>query len=711
MQTHNALDKNFQGSTALEPIRMSAKDHAISEARPPSSLKRAHHDEHPSTTEASNGSQDPRSLYKRHKTADWPLKNSVALDVHNTASNTRAPAKSPPSQRKRKGKKISRPSKFKEGSLNDKPSKEPPLSYISAEEAMEEYSRMQGAGDGLNLPFEVGIESTKASGMFRFGRVIANALNPVSVWQGINGIWKEKEQHVPEKADKPEDRSVEINKAYAALKDGGFQGMKTTNIQRNDIETSRISSEDRQNSKRNTFRDSAIDMEDGHAAYSSQDIKRNSHLTVPVVREDKRSVSPLSESSSKRRSFTHLRTPSFHDLKKVKSHIQLPSTQRRASAAPLVPAKNTTVSTDAEPLDAATGLRRQPSKKDIARHNKLNKRVSDLETKLEAARQELQQSLLDAPPVPELPRSVGRKQFVPGALDSLPSERLLAKHVKDEGADSSRVSSYELRKSVSNDRHLTTNATPASGPQSWLDIKPEQSGRRSSARFSASNNKVAHRKATVVEDPIALSSAGVKKRPLPSRTPRNSPNHIREDVPSLPAPGFIFDLATVNQADLLSMRAIPSDQLPFGEAGDDIRNFRKAYPSITDKQVAEYTAMIAIKSKGKIDHVSVQHANRPPSPFLGRPQAVSPIKTRSRAQKRGISPPPPSLASAKKTKEVKGTKVDEDDSSPVLGHKNADAGKKALRSNKQGGNAVKAQVSKPLPGIQKEDFEWDEDIF
>ena len=694
---------------------MSSKDHVNLQVPVPNNLKRPHHDEPPSTTEDTHHSQALPSLTKRHKTADWPLKNDTSLEANNSAPNVRDPAKSSPPQRKRKSKKSTRPSKFTEGSLNDKPSKEPPPSYIGEEEAMEDYTRSQETGGSSpSMIDEAGTEPAKSSSMFRFGKVIANVLNPVTMWQGFNGIWKEKEHPVPQKVDEPLDRNEEINKAYAALKHGGFQGMKTTNTQGNIADPVRVLSEGDQDSKRNSFRDSAIDMEESQVTRPSQDTKRSSRLTVPAVPNNSRSVSPLSEVGSERRSIAHLRTPSFHDLKKVKSHIQLPSVGRRASAAPIIRNVNRDIASNAETASVGAGLRRQPSKKDIARHNKLNKRVSDLEMKLETARQELKQSLLDAPPLPDLPTNVVRKQFVPGALGSLPSERLLAKHVKSETRDSVDVFSGNLSKVTSNDSQPTKDATPTNDAPSWLNIEPENLGGRSQSQTSTSNNRTSFRKSIPNEDFTAPRPADIRKRALPklpSRTPHNSPNHNREDMPPLPIPGLIFDLARINQAEIISMRVIPDRHLPFGKATDDIDNLRKAHPSITDQQLAEYMATLKTANKSKTDYTSVQHANRPPSPFLGRPQAISPIKTRSRAQKRGISPPPPSVVSTKKHKEDRGSKDDDGDCSPVLGQKHGGAQRKVLGSSKQAGNAVKEHVDKPLPGIEKEDYQWDADIF
>lgn len=75
-----------------------------------------------------------------------------------------------------------------------------------------------------NTFYDAGIESSKLSGMYRFGKAIASAFNP-SAWRGFNGIWKEKDKPAvdPGKALMDE-RQERAQKAYAELKKSGFKG-------------------------------------------------------------------------------------------------------------------------------------------------------------------------------------------------------------------------------------------------------------------------------------------------------------------------------------------------------------------------------------------------------------------------------------------------------------------------------------------------------
>jgi hypothetical protein len=93
---------------------------------------------------------------------------------------------------------------------------------------------------------------------------------------------------------------------------------------------------------------------------------------------------------------------------------------------------------------------RIPSRKDLQKQQKLVKRVSDLEGKLEAARRQLSEALNEPTP-DQLPSKIGRSRFVPGALASLPSERLLSGYVSSDPAFSDNESHIEVGKAVTVD--------------------------------------------------------------------------------------------------------------------------------------------------------------------------------------------------------------------------------------------------------------------
>ncbi|KAL8865560.1 MAG: hypothetical protein Q9174_006825, partial [Haloplaca sp. 1 TL-2023] len=133
---------------------------------------------------------------KRSRAADWPLRSTEESDA--PSDSLRHSRKSPGSTGKRHTRALrSRSSKFLEGSMNDRVSTKPPPIYTGDEEAMDRY-HSQSNQDCIDVEedkayYDAGIEPAKPSGMYRFGKALSSAFNPVNVWQGINGIWKGKE--------------------------------------------------------------------------------------------------------------------------------------------------------------------------------------------------------------------------------------------------------------------------------------------------------------------------------------------------------------------------------------------------------------------------------------------------------------------------------------------------------------------------------------
>ena len=147
------------------------------------------------------------------------------------------------------------------------------------------------------------------------------------------------------------------------------------------------------------------------------------------------------------------------------------------------------------------------------------------------------------------------------------------------------------------------------------------------------------------------------------------------------------------------MRSDRNSKAPFGALPEDIHNLWKAYPDSTDGELAEYIRRQPGFNKITDQSALLHHPARSSSLSLGRPISTSPRKTRSKTHKRGISPPPPSLASAKK---VRFDAAELKEESRVL--------------RKKPGGLLQAEVrksyeEKPLPDIQKEDFDWPEDVF
>ena len=684
---------------------------------------------------------------KRMRVEEWPLMNSddAAASDH---SSQPAHRKSPLLRQKRISTSSTRPSRFLEGSMNDKVSRRPPSLYTREEQAMERYASADM--EDVDMVYDAGIESNKPAGMFRFGKAIANAFSSVNVWQGLNVIWKDKER---ENQAKPERENLKFKAElkYAELKKNGYKGTHNAPARPESQEVPAIIYEDTDDSRRSSFRDSGVDV-DGYR--SSSDRKDSGQFTPsteglmppPSLIAVHRSASPFSDASSGRRSSIHFHKPSLEGLKKVKSHIHLPSIKRTTED--VVPVPSTGMDDVAGP-----GLRREASKKDIAKQFRLSKKVSDLENKLEVARRELELSIQEAPPVPDLPLRIGRARFVPGALASLPSERLLTPQTgnKDVAVEESSGPAaeagdvYSITSSTSDkggrvgehDRKAQQEIVEAREQALWnkraSDIAARNAAARQSralradtemddvleseaAKGSASKRKsLGPRNSQEIKVPVKHEPSRVKKHPPKAyaKTPRSLPVTKKDEVPPVPSKGPTFDPRSVDQRKIMAMRAIPDSHAPFGKAWDDMKNLRREYTDATEAELVAYISNQNV-SKRVTDYTSVSHGDCPSSPFLGRPGSTSPMKTRARASRRGISPPPPSVSSAKKFHrdlDAKKSPTPANQTSPEADEEMDTFPTDApLETDGRAPEAPRASMDKPLPEV-KDDFEWDEDVF
>lgn len=553
--------------------------------------------------------------------------------------------------------------------MNDKISRRPPSLYTREEEAMEQYAHAQEQDtDDKDMICDAGIETNKPTGVYRFGKALANAFKPFSGWQGM---WKEKEK---ERSTSPEknilqERQVKAAEAYAELKKSGYKGTQKLPTGRQSLDIPGIKYENTEN-HRPSFRDSGIDMDEQSPSSqweSSDQLKGLTEALLAPSPVAHRSVSPFSATSSRRKSSLQLRKPSFQSLKKVKSQIHL-SPGKRHSETPAMPSIETTLGIQPIALSPppGPGLRREPSKKDIAKQYRLSKKVSDLENKLETARRELELSISTAPPVPDLPSHVQRTPFKPGALPSLPSERNMSPQKADPPPPVPKLEAEVLaevpkhqatrRRSgrVTPHANAITSGTPANNAPT-LEVakaKRESSGPRKSSDT--------HRPTP--------TGAGVSKRlpKLPSKTPNNTPVKYDDGEPVPPIPKEVRDLET-NKED---------------------------QPTPVSKVT---------------DHTSVSHNHRPASPFLGRPAASS---MRTRSKRGGVSPPPPSLSSARKLKmgldanelTMEGVECT-DRIGELVGLK---LGKSTSANVSKSGNS---KGNQRRTKAQNEYFEWDDDVF
>ncbi|KAJ5646322.1 hypothetical protein N7490_002694 [Penicillium lividum] len=405
---------------------------------------------------------------KRRRSNDWPLPEEAAdygnngsrsarngnlsLGPNYKASPRASPRGSATSLRNRHKASTNSPrhhltrrSRFIEANMSDSVSEKPPSIY---------FRESKGSGP-----------QNRASGIFRFGKAIASAFNPFGGW----GKASENATKPPQK-----DALTQAEEAYAKLKRAGYQGTnKGSYMQSQNVNPS-------------------------NADQTWQAIQDKMGYGSPV-RNTSPQVEPLSplrspSKSSKRSSFQDLRIPF------MKSHDQ-----------PIA----TSACLDHPSEDSENqGIRRQKSRKELSRESKLLKKVSNLEDKLDRARRELRhlsgnEERLPSPTMDyrsmsqEMDPGSYPRKFVPGALPTVPSERLLHQQTSVSRSPELLAFAYEQARSASPEYQPTTKSPK----------------RRSSSMGKESSSR--KRKSTVPE-PIA------SRKPLqPTAT-----NRIPDDRPS-----------------------------------------------------------------------------------------------------------------------------------------------------------------------------------
>ncbi|KAK5118563.1 hypothetical protein LTR85_008028 [Meristemomyces frigidus] len=347
-----------------------------------------------------------------------------------------------------------RDSRFQEGSLTDKPSSLPPSVFTrmtrtdsgnirQVDELMEDYhEELAETRDSVEAAVDqekalmsqrvddITAESARkeeSGGFFRFGRSLAANFHPVSLW---NKMWNETKEEMTrqnmEEAERKRKQKEEAEARYAEMKQAGMLGLQPV---------AHASTTLRLADAMATPRDSAVVLE---SARTSLEHKRTTSDGAQLLAPPKDEVSSCSgsevpETASKSKTLKgrfHFKRPSMSDLKsglkRVKSDMNLVNAANRESSSSLSPVKTDFAENSA--------LKKSHSRYDLKKQSKLSKRVSDLESKLSLARQELNEALVEASPMPKLNNkyerftpvsTIKRPKFVPGRLPTLPSERLL----------------------------------------------------------------------------------------------------------------------------------------------------------------------------------------------------------------------------------------------------------------------------------------------
>ena len=268
-------------------------------------------------------------------------------------------------------------------------------------------------------------EVSRHSGIFRFGKSLAASFNP-SNWK----IFSKPQEEIEETAQQKilRERREKAESMYQELKKSGqFRDS-----------TFHPSAFQKQEEREPILlkHDSGVDFGGRRStsrvsAEVARDEKRMGRVfleppQLPSASKSHFSQSPASttqESARKQKAKFHFKKPSLSNIRKSIS--------------------------DAGSAATSTGdhqqARRIPSRKDLQKQQRLVKRVSDLEGKLEATRRQLAESMDEPVPSGPPPR-VGRSRFVPGAMPSLPSERLLSGYCSPEGDLSESVSVSQIGK-------------------------------------------------------------------------------------------------------------------------------------------------------------------------------------------------------------------------------------------------------------------------
>lgn len=402
---------------------------------------------------------------------------------------------------------IPRDSKFQEGSLTDKPSALPPSVFRrmirtesgnirQVDELMNEYHEDLGDSRGS---VEAAIDNEKAlisqrvngitaetarkdesAGFFSFGRSFAANFHPVSLW---NKLWNETKEEMTrqnmEEAERKRRQKEEAEARYAQMKQAGQLGLQSV---------ANVSTTLQLADRTETPRDSAVVIDSARASMDHERPASNGSQLLGPPKDDvfELTGSEVPETASKTKTLKgrfHFKRPSMSDLKiglkRVKSDMNLVQGANRESSSSLSPVKTE--------FENPT-LRKSHSRYDLKKQSKLSKRVSDLESKLSLARQELNEALVEASPMPKLSNkyerftpapTIKRPKFVPGRLPTLPSESLLNPEQLVFGDDEQ---SPDKSKTEVAPRHALNNSTSLSEMNNTDTIKASSERERERER-------------------------------------------------------------------------------------------------------------------------------------------------------------------------------------------------------------------------------------
>jgi hypothetical protein len=276
----------------------------------------------------------------------------------------------------------------------------------------------------MALPGENKSEPSRQSTIFRFGKSLAASFNP-SNWK----IWSRTQENQMSDDKLNVEAQSKLERAYKeAKRQAPIQGNRLGEIGHNRmLNMGQMHGPSSESDKMNAFNARSIQQSTPEKRYGK--VFANAPSTVSGGCQEgalsNYSIEPSLPSKK----------PSTLDL------LVLHSNDSRASL--------TYGNADAPGI-----LKHIPSRKELQVHQKLVKRVSDLEIKLETARLELAKAL--ASPGSSQQMRNGKSRFVPGALASLPSESLLSGYTVHDVPDITDDSPSHIGRAITTDVRVDT---------------------------------------------------------------------------------------------------------------------------------------------------------------------------------------------------------------------------------------------------------------
>ncbi|KAH8820465.1 hypothetical protein F5884DRAFT_764151 [Xylogone sp. PMI_703] len=379
---------------------------------------------------------------KRPRVTDWPLSSTTTRSRSERVPLQSRTAPNSPSNRRARA----RSSRFLEGSMNDRVSKQPPIDYLGPqqeEDARERYEQEQQESyiratrtinarvtphyhtkSASNASTDSVESGRPGSSIFRFGKSLAASFNPTN-WK----IWsKQPQQQQPQPEQETaeqrilRERKERAEQAYQELKAAGhFRSTSILPGAHNRKEKTHSRSKNNSEDYGNGGMDIPMDDEQsGGGAFNQQ---------------------PAYLYSSRARSTLSIRSPPGNgfDDSPHPSH-QGEDFGRSVSGVQVTPGYN---------------QRKLPSRKELEKQQKLVKRVSNLEAKLDLARRELARTMRQA----QFSAQSSTPRFIPDGPITTPSERQPVNHYlgSDEPMSDDHQVSPEIGKALTTNQKASTH--------------------------------------------------------------------------------------------------------------------------------------------------------------------------------------------------------------------------------------------------------------